>query len=123
MDVEIRTVEPEEWRNWVLAVERAFGHYPRPEEFDHFRKVAEMDRTLACLDRGEIVGTTAAFSFSVSVPGGDVPMAGVTAVGVSPTHRRRGLLTAMMRRQLEHVRDRGEPLAGLWASEAAIYQR
>jgi predicted acetyltransferase len=69
------------------------------------------------------VGTTGAFTLEVTVPGGSLPMAGVTEVGVAPTHRRRGLLTMMMRRQLDDVRDLGEPLAGLWASEAAIYQR
>ena len=52
-----------------------------------------------------------------------MPCAAVTAVGVVPTHRRRGLLTAMMRRQLEDVRARGEPVAMLWASEGAIYGR
>jgi predicted acetyltransferase len=40
-----------------------------------------------------------------------------------PTHRRRGLLTAMMRRQLEEIRAAGEPVAALWASEGAIYGR
>jgi predicted acetyltransferase len=50
-------------------------------------------------------------------------MAGVTAVGVQPTHRRRGILTQMMRKQLDDVRDRGEPVAGLWASESSIYGR
>jgi predicted acetyltransferase len=59
----------------------------------------------------------------VTVPGGVIPAAGVTMVGVLPSHRRRGLLTAMMRRQLDDVRDRGEPLALLWASESGIYGR
>jgi predicted acetyltransferase len=47
----------------------------------------------------------------------------VTQTGVLPSHRRRGLLTAMMRRQLEDVRAAGEPVAALWASETAIYGR
>ena len=59
----------------------------------------------------------------MTVPGAVVPCAAVTAVGVVPTHRRRGLLTAMMRRQLEDVHARGEPVAILWASEGAIYGR
>jgi predicted acetyltransferase len=40
-----------------------------------------------------------------------------------PTHRRRGLLTAMMRTQLHDMHERGEPLAALYASEAPIYGR
>ena len=44
-------------------------------------------------------------------------------MGVLPTHRRRGLLTRLMRAQLEDIRGRGEPLAALWASEETIYGR
>jgi predicted acetyltransferase len=40
-----------------------------------------------------------------------------------PTYRRQGVLSSLMRRQLADVRDRGEPLAILWASEAVIYGR
>jgi predicted acetyltransferase len=70
------------------------------------------------------VGTAGAFSFRLSVPGGAlVPAAGVTMVSVAATHRRRGVLTRMMRRQLDDVRERGEPLAVLTASEPAIYGR
>jgi predicted acetyltransferase len=85
--------------------------------------MAEIDRSLAAFDGDRIVGAAAAYSFSLTVPGGSLPMAGVTGVGVQPTHRRRGILTHLMRRQLDDVRERGEPLAGLWASEGAIYQR
>ena len=63
------------------------------------------------------------FPFQLTVPGGPVPCAGVTVVGVLPTHRRRGVLSAMMRAQLEDIRERGEPIAALWASEEAIYRR
>ena len=52
-----------------------------------------------------------------------LPAAGVTFVAVLPTYRRRGVLSSLMRRQLADVRDRGEPLAILWASEAVIYGR
>ncbi len=58
------------------------------------------------------------------MPGGAaVPTAAVTVVTVHPPYRRRGLLTAMMRHQLEQVAKRGEPLAALWASESLIYGR
>jgi predicted acetyltransferase len=70
------------------------------------------------------VGTAGAFGFRVTVPGGaSVPAAGVTMVGVAGTHRRRGVLTSMMRRQLDDVRSWGEPLAVLTASEPVIYGR
>jgi predicted acetyltransferase len=57
------------------------------------------------------------------VPGGSLPCAGVTAVGVHPTHRRRGVLRSMMDTQLRDVHERGEPIAALWASEETIYGR
>src|SRR5207244_5770224 len=63
------------------------------------------------------------FSYEITVPGGALPCGGVTRVGVLSTHRRRGLLTAMMRRQLDDMHERGEPLAALYASEAPIYGR
>ena len=58
------------------------------------------------------------------VPGGErVPTAAVTMVGVQPTHRRRGINTAMMAAILDQAEDRGEPVAALFASEGAIYGR
>jgi predicted acetyltransferase len=75
-------------------------------------------------DDGSIVGGAGAFSFRMTVPGGDsVPTAGVTIVGVLPTHRRRGILRSMMRAQLDDFHARGEPLATLFASEETIYGR
>ncbi len=75
------------------------------------------------LDSDAIVGGAGAFQFDLTVPGGPVRTAGVTVVGVLPTHRRRGILRELMRTQLEDVHERGEPLAALWASEGAIYGR
>ena len=77
----------------------------------------------AAFDGDRIVGGAGAFPFELTVPGGTVACGGVTVVGVLPTHRRRGILTAMMRAQLEDIRDRGEPIAALWASEEVIYRR
>ena len=73
---------------------------------------------------GAIVGTSGLFTLRLAVPGAVVPMAGVTAVGVDPSHRRRGLLDGMMHGLLEEVRERGdEAISALWASEAGIYGR
>ena len=77
----------------------------------------------AAFDGDRIVGGAGAFPFELTVPGGAVRCGGVTVVGVLPTHRRRGILSAMMRAQLEDVRERGEPIAALWASEEVIYRR
>jgi predicted acetyltransferase len=104
---------------------RAFGaSLPTDEELEISKEITEFDRTLAFFDGPEIVATAGIFSYEMTVPGGGaLPCAGVTRVGVLSTHRRRGLLTAMMRRQLDDIHERGEPLAALYASEAPIYGR
>ena len=84
---------------------------------------AELERSLAAWDGDQVVGTTGIWSLDLTVPGASVPTAGVTWVSVRATHRRRGLLTAIMRRQLDDIHERGETLAALWASEAPIYGR
>ena len=85
--------------------------------------VFEPERTLAAFDGDRIVGSAIAYSFRLTVPGGDVPAAGVSAVAVLPSHRRRGILSALMARQIADVLGRGDPVAALFASESAIYQR
>jgi predicted acetyltransferase len=74
-------------------------------------------------DEGVLVGLAAAFDFSLSIPGGELPCAALTWVAVAPTHRRRGALTALMGELLGDARRRGQPLAALWASEGGIYGR
>ena len=103
---------------------RTFGaSLPTDEELAAARETTEFDRTLAFFDGPEIVATAGIFSYQMTVPGGALPCAGVTRVSVLTTHRRRGLLTAMMRRQLDDIHERGEPLAALYASETVIYGR
>jgi predicted acetyltransferase len=88
-----------------------------------FNRVLPHERMHAGFEDGVIVGGAGAFPFELSVPGGSLPCAGVTAVGVQPTHRRRGVLRAMMDMQLRDVHERREPIAALWASEETIYGR
>lgn len=125
MTTDMRVLRPAEWNRWYAALELAFGGVAEaPEERELWDALTEHERSLGVWEDEEVVGTAGAFSFRLSVPGGAVvPAAGVTMVSVSPTHRRRGVLTSMMRRQLADVRDRGESLAVLTASEPAIYGR
>ncbi|MEV0978133.1 GNAT family N-acetyltransferase [Streptomyces sp. NPDC049915] len=122
---ELRVLRPDEWEQWYDTLLRAFGGVPEPdEERALWHELTEYDRFLGAWDGDAVVGTAGAFSFRLTVPGGTaVPAAGVTAVGVAATHRRRGVLTSMMRRQLDDVRQWGEPLAVLTASEPGIYGR
>lgn len=110
-------------RDFLAAAETAFGEHLRDDDAAIFAPVFEPDRSIGTWDGDRLVGTASAFSFELTVPGGVLPAAGVTMVGVHPTHRRRGALRRMMRMQLDDVHARGEPLAILWASEGSIYQR
>jgi predicted acetyltransferase len=121
--MEMRPATLEEFDDFDRAVLAAFHREVTEEERVAFRRTDEPERSLAWFDDGRIVAGTSIYTRHVTVPGAIVPCAAVTAVGVMPTHRRRGLLTAMMRRQLDDVRAAGEPVAALWASEGAIYGR
>jgi predicted acetyltransferase len=122
-DVTITSPEPAEMAEFIRLCAAAFGDKPHEEDTERWVRVLEPERMIWVSDDDLKVATAAAFSFRLTIPGGEVPAAGVTAVGVLPSHRRRGILTQMMREQLDDVRRREEPLAVLWASEAPIYGR
>ncbi|WP_229072990.1 GNAT family N-acetyltransferase [Actinoplanes sp. DH11] len=87
-------------------------------------EIYETERSLVADDAGTVVGHADAFTRELTVPGAVVPAAHVSAVGVLPTHRRRGILTRMMHRQLRDTAEAGrEAVAVLWASETTIYPR
>ncbi|MFC9845162.1 GNAT family N-acetyltransferase [Streptomyces sp. NPDC060223] len=125
MTTDVRVLRQTEWDAWYDNLVRAFGGVPEPsEERALDNALTEYDRSIGIWDGDQVVGTAGAFSFRVTVPGGaSVPAAGITMVSVAATHRRRGLLRSMMRRQLDDIRGWGEPLAVLTASEPAIYGR
>ncbi|MGW6054218.1 GNAT family N-acetyltransferase [Streptomyces sp. NPDC055189] len=125
--MEIRSIDGDDLDVFVDTVHAAFGHFPETpvEGGGLWWSALEADRCLlARAEDGRPVGTAAAYSFELTLPG-DVlaPAAGVTAVGVLPSHRRQGVLSALMRHQLAELRERGEYLAVLLASEAQIYGR
>lgn len=122
--MEVRPVGPDEVGKALTPIWHYFGGRPEAEEVEKLSRILPADRVLAAVDGAEIVGGAGAYLFDTTVPGGvQVPTAGVMAVGVLPTHRRRGALTALMRRQLADAHERGEPLATLYAAEGAIYAR
>jgi predicted acetyltransferase len=123
MTVEIRSPSEDELRGVIVALYACFGGVPEEDDFERHGSTMPLDRILAAFDDGRPVAVAASFPFELTIPGGSVPAAGVTWVGVQPSHRRRGILRGLMRTQLDDVRERGEPLAILGASEAAIYGR
>jgi predicted acetyltransferase len=123
-ELELRPVDAEERPAFAAALRAAFHHVIGPEEGEVERAVFEPARSLAVFDADAIVATANAYTRELTVPGGPVPVAAVSYVGVRPTHRRRGLLSRMMRRQLAEVHEAGrEAVAALWASEGRIYGR
>ncbi len=106
----------------ISPVWHYFGRTPDAQDMTRFHPFVEPSRAFAAREDGAVVAGCASFAFGLTVPGGRaVPTAGLSVVGVLPTHRRRGILRRMMRAQLDDVRRRGEPLAALWASEDTIY--
>jgi predicted acetyltransferase len=88
------------------------------------RTVFEPSRSHAVFDGESMIGTGQLLSRRLVLPGaGPVPAGAVTSIGVAPGHRRRGVLSMIMRSQLELLHETGESLAILWASEGGIYGR
>lgn len=123
MSIVVRTVSDDEFDSCVRASVMGFGDHASDELLRVARSGAELDRTFGAFDGEEIVGTTVTRTSAMTVPGGSAKTGFVDDVAVLPTHRRRGILTRMMRAQLDQMRERGEPLAALSASESLIYER
>lgn len=119
----VRRAERGEVLAGLAPVSHYFGSTPTEEGAQRFARVLDHERMHVAEENGVVVGGASAFDFQLTIPGAIVPAAGVTIVGVLPTHRRRGILTDLMRAQLDDVHERGEPLAVLWASEETIYGR
>jgi predicted acetyltransferase len=125
--MQIRSTTDDDLDVFIDTVYAAFGRFPETpiEGGGLWWSALETDCCLlARAADGRPVGTAAAHSFELTLPGESlVPVSGVTAVGVLPSHRRQGVLSAMMRHQLAQLRARGEFLSVLLASEAPIYGR
>lgn len=125
-DLTFRRVRDDEsdFRAYAEAVSLGFHESVNPANLERWRMVSELDRTWIAEEAGRIVGTSATHSFAMSLPGGaEAACGGLTAVGVAPDWRRRGLLTRMIRWHLDDSHERGEPFAALYASESPIYGR
>jgi predicted acetyltransferase len=123
-DAPIRPVTAEELPAFARTVALQFGETLSDELLEVLRDSTELDRTFAWFEGDKMMGTAETVSFDMSLPGGGtVACAGLTSVGVNPLRRRRGILTALMRRQLDQAHEREEPVGALYASESGIYGR
>lgn len=123
MSLEVRACRPEERLAALTPIWHYFGATPTEEALERVARIQPADRVHGAFEGDRAVGGAAVFPFRMTVPGAQLPTAGVTMVGVLPTHRRRGVLTALMRAQLDDVHERGEPIAALWASSDSLYGR
>jgi predicted acetyltransferase len=123
MSIDIRTCTEDDYAAGIGTIFQYFGSALDDEGVSDFRRVLPPDRVHAAFDGEDAVGTAGAYPFQMTIPGGQVPTAGITIVGVSPTHRRKGILTGLMKQLLERAHERSEPLAALWVAEETIYGR
>lgn len=118
----VRTAQESDWPAMGVVAATCFGSWRAQETTDVWRTLIPADGAVVACDGEDVVGTAFFLDLQLTVPGGAVlPMAGVSWVAVSPTHRRRGALTAMYTEL--HRRMVDYPIAGLEASEAGIYGR
>lgn len=124
MTIDVRFFREGELPRFREVLSAAFGGGDIEPDYDiMWEKVFEHDRLIVATENDEIVGGAGSFSFTMTVPGAEIPAAGLTVVGVLPTHRRKGILNRMMRFQLDDARKHEESVSILWASEEIIYQR
>ncbi|MFJ9057149.1 GNAT family N-acetyltransferase [Streptomyces sp. NPDC102409] len=128
MNLDPRPVSAAEFPDWLHAVGTGFlraSAAPVPEEEIAVRLAhTDLDRVQGVFDAGRCVATYRSFAQELTVVGGaKVPADAVTAVTVTPTHRRRGLLSRMMAKDLAAAKERGDVVASLIAAEYPIYGR
>jgi predicted acetyltransferase len=124
MGIEIRPITPEQGDQYSAVMMAAFGETFTAEEMADHDRWFEYDRSMAAFDGDRIVGTGGAYSMELTLPGlTTIPIGGLTAIAVLPTHRRRGILRSMIAYHFAECEGRGELVSGLGASESVIYGR
>ncbi len=121
--MDIRVARAEEFDAFRTVAATALGFEAHAEDTPRTAAYFEFARSFAAWDDRQLVGTLGGYTMELTVPGGPLRIAGTSFVGVLATHRRRGVLRAMIERHFADVRDKGEPIIALWASEAPIYGR
>ncbi|GAA1869200.1 enhanced intracellular survival protein Eis [Pseudonocardia ailaonensis] len=123
MTVSVRRATDADFDAVMRHDERGFGNSHTPGWVEGMRRLFDMDRFLLGEVDGELAGIAGSVPFPMGVPGGQVDVEGVTWVSVLPTHRRRGVLRALMHAQLRGFAESGVTVAALMASQSGIYGR
>jgi predicted acetyltransferase len=131
-------IVPERLAKWAQAV--ALGFYGDPVTAESLRHFAESEQRDGRVEMGAYLAdaNTPAGAWDASYPvatyayhrkdlnvgaGAMLPLHQVTAVTVRPSHRRRGILRAMITSDLARAKADGLAMAALTASESTIYGR
>lgn len=126
MKFETRRAVADDLTALAVADGRAFGFTYTESDIDDFRPLFDPERFLLACDPadGGVLGVTGSFPFEITVPGGArLTTEGVTWVSVTPTHRRQGILRALMAQQHREFAEAGAAVSVLTASEGGIYGR
>lgn len=125
MTIEVRRIRDDELREFIETSSAGFLERPDVDKVtDEVRPLWDLDRTWAAFDDGRMCGTYRSWATELTVPGGQrLPAAAVSAVTVLPTHRRRGILRAMVEAEHGAIRQRAEAFGLLYAAEYPIYGR
>ncbi|MGZ4694640.1 MAG: GNAT family N-acetyltransferase [Acidimicrobiales bacterium] len=123
MEPDVRTIQKDDLPAWTEAMRVGFLNHASEGEADLMAEFVDLDRAIGAFDGERVVGTLRSFTTELTVPGGKVSCAALTNVTVTGTHRRRGLLTRMITRDLADSVERGEAVGSLIAAEYPIYGR
>ncbi|MBC7375202.1 MAG: GNAT family N-acetyltransferase [Frankiales bacterium] len=123
MPSDVRVLAPAELEAALRLLIHVFGQQAHDEDIPVELDTADPARFYGSFDDGALVAAAGSFDLRLTIPGAVIAAAGVTWVGVLPTHRRQGLLTSLVTRQLHDLHAADTAVAALWASEGAIYQR
>ncbi|ANP55889.1 putative acetyltransferase [Streptomyces griseochromogenes] len=126
MTIDVRTVTEAEFEDWHRALCTGFLQEPvlTAEQLEARRRQFVEGRLLGAFDGGRCVATFRSFAQELTAVGGtSVAANAISNVTVTATHRRRGLLSRMMGRDLAAAKERGDVVATLIAAEYPIYGR
>ncbi|MGH8962163.1 MAG: GNAT family N-acetyltransferase [Jatrophihabitantaceae bacterium] len=123
MDIQIRRAVAAEYPAIAEVDGANFGFHYGEQELADARLELDLDRVVVAVDGARIVGVSAELPMRMTVPGGEVAAMGLTWVSVEITHRRRGVLRAMIEQQLREHAAEGLAATVLAASEGGIYGR
>jgi predicted acetyltransferase len=121
-NIELRSAREDEMSELMRLVDYAFANNELPAKEPDPPPV-QPEQTLCAFEGERMVATSGAFEFQMRMNGRKMAADGVTLVTCDPGYRRRGLVRQLMEGLLQRAKDRDVPLAGLWASMGAIYQR